>query len=415
MTPPPGQSEPARAAVDHDLGFDLPAAAAISRGRLAALLSSVIVVFGVAFVVVYVPRRRERAALAESAEAAGRSLLRLEVVRPKLVSSDRAVLLPGSVQPLVETVLYARASGFVRRWLVDIGDRVASGQLLAEIETPEIDQELEQATAQLAQARPTVERSKANYALSSANLKRFQTLTPAGLTSEADLDARRAQALTDEADVHVAEASISNANANIRRLQQIKGFARVTAPFAGTITQRLVEVGALVTAGNGQPLYKLAALDPARVFIQVPQDVAPGVRAGVPADVTVREYAGRIFHATVARAAGELDGTTRTMNTELRVPNPDGALMPGMYAEVALTLPSPHQVFELPATALMTDSKGTRVAIVDNDSRLHLAPVVVERDTGSTIGVSVGLQGTDRVARFGSAELVDGRQVDTAP
>jgi membrane fusion protein (multidrug efflux system) len=414
MTPPSRGTDPmARpGAADNELGFDLPAAAAISKWGLAALLVGALLLIGVAFVVGYLPRQRERAALAEGARALAQSLMRVEVVTPRVVSSDRAVLLPGSIQPLKETVLYARASGFVQKWLVDMGDRVEAGQLLAEIETPEVDQELDQARAQLAQARPTLERSRANVDLSAANLKRYEMLTPAGVTSQAELDGHKAQARADEADVHVAEASISNQRANIRRLTQIKAFATVTAPFAGTITQRWVEVGALVTAGNGQPLYKVAALDPARVLIQVPQDVAPGVRSGQSAKVSVREYSGRAFDGIVTRSAGELDATTRTMNTEVRVANPDGALMPGMYAEVAMTLPSPHHVLELPATALLTDAKGPRVAVVDEDARIHLVPVVVDRDTGANVEISTGLTGNERIAKLASAEFVEGRTVE---
>ncbi len=416
MTPPshaPPQVTESTAA-QSELGFDLPAPAAISKTGLAAILAGSVGLIGVAFVFGYLPRQRERAALTEGAQAAGQSLLRVDIVTPKLISSDRAVLLPGTVQPLEETVLYARASGFVQRWLVDIGDKVKAGQLLAEIETPEVDQELDQARAQLAQAQPTLERSKANRELSAANLKRYEALTPAGVTSQAELDERKAQARADEADVHVAEATILNQEANIRRLTQIKGFTKVTAPFAGTITQRWAEVGALVTAGNGQPLYRVAALDPARVFIQVPQDVAPGVRTGVAAKVNVREYPGRAFDGTVARSSGELDATTRTMTTEVRVPNPDGTLLPGMYADVSLTLPSPHRVLELPATALMTDAKGTRVAVVDDESRIHFSSVLVERDTGTNVEISTGLSGTERVAKLGSAEFVEGRPVEVA-
>ena len=407
--PTPAQPPVARS---HELGFDLPAPATISRtGTIAAVLGAALLL-GSAFAIGYMPRLRERAALEEAAQSAGQSAMRVEVISAKLGSSDRAVLLPGSVQPLMETVLYARASGFVRRWLVDMGDKVTTGQLLAEIETPELDQELEQARAQLAQAQPTLLRSKASRELSNANLQRYQQLTPVGVASQADLDQRQAQAQVDDANVSVAQATIAAQAANIRRLTQLKEFARVTAPFTGSITQRWVEVGALVTAGNGQPLYKIAATDPARVFVQVPQDVAPGLRVDVPASVTVREYPGRKFEGRVARSAGELDATTRTMNTEVRVPNGDGALIAGMYAQVALTLPTPHAVFELPSTALMNDSSGLRVATVDEDSKIHLVPVVVERDEGANVEISTGLTGKERIVKLASAEFVEGRPVE---
>jgi membrane fusion protein, multidrug efflux system len=414
MTPPPEGPPPGQtpATHGHDLGFDLPPPATLSKtGTLAAVLGAAILL-GSAFAFGYLPRHRERAALEEATLSAGQSAMRVEVIAAKVGSSDRAELLPGSVQPLMETVLYARASGFVRRWLVDMGDKVTAGQLLAELETPELDQELEQARAQLAQAQPTLQRSRASRDLANANLQRYQQLTPVGVASQADLDQRQAQAQVDDANVSVAQATIASQQANIRRLTQLKEFSRVTAPFAGTITQRWVEVGALVTAGNSQPLFRVAATDPARVFVQVPQDVAPSVRVDVPATVTVREYPGRKFEGKVARTAGELDPATRTMNTEIRVPNPGGTLLAGMYAEVALTLPSPHAVLELPSTALMNDASGLRVATVDDDSKIHLVPVVVERDEGANVEISTGLTGKERIVKLGGADLVEGRPVE---
>jgi len=396
----------------HELGFDLPAPASVSPARAVGIVIVVVVVLGAAFFFGYLPRRHDRAVLAAATESAGRAGLRVDVVTPKVGSSDRALSLPGSVQPLEETVIYARASGYVRKWHVDIGDKVTEGQLLAEVETPELDQELEQARAQLAQAQASLVQAKANRQLSIANLQRYKALGPSGVVSQAEVDQRQAQAQVDEATVSVAQATIAAQEANIRRLTQLKSFARVTAPFAGTITQRWVENGALVTAGNGQPLYKVAAMDPARIFIQVPQDVAPSIRPDVSATVTVREYPGRKFDGKVARSAGELDPMTRTMNTEVRAANADGALIAGMYADVSLTLPSPHRVFELPATALMNDAKGQRVAVVDAESKIHLVPVVVERDTGATIEIASGLTGSEQVARLGSAEFVEGKPVD---
>ena len=412
MTPPPPQDAPPPATTGHELGFDLPPPASVSRGRAAWLVLAGVIVLSGVFALAYVPRRQERAALADATQVADRAQMRVEVVTPKLGSSDRALSLPGSVQPLEETVLYARASGYVRKWYVDIGDKVKEGATLAEIETPELDQELDQARAQLAQAQASLTQSKANRELSKANLQRYKQLIPAGVVSQADLDQRQAQAQVDEATVNVSQAAIAAQEANIRRLTQLRSFSRVTSPFAGTITQRWVENGALVTAGNGQPLYKVAAMDPARVFIQVPQDVAPSIRPDVAAKVSVREYPGRPFDGKIARAAGELDATTRTMNTEVRVPNADGALIAGMYAEVALTLPAPHRVFELPATALMVDAKGQRVALVDAESKIHLVPVVLERDTGATVEVASGLTGTERVAKIGSAAFTEGRAVE---
>ena len=408
MTPPPPPPD------GHDLGFDLPQPAVVSRTRVVVLGLAGVGVLAVAFVVGYLPRRADRAALVEANQVAGGALLTVDVVTPKASSSDRALSLPGSVQPLEETVVYARASGYVRKWYADIGDKVKDGQLLAELDTPELDQELDQARAQLLQAQATLVQSKANRGLSQTNLQRYVKLAPSGVVSQADLDQRQAMAEVDEANVSVAQASVAAQQANMRRLTQLKSFARVTAPFGGTVTQRTVEVGSLVTSGNGQPMYKVAAMDPARVFVQVPQDVAGSVRAGVPAAVTLREYPGRSFGGTVARAAGELDPATRTMNTEVRVPNGDGALLAGMYAQVALNLPSSHRVFEIPATALMSDAHGSRVAVVDAASKIHLITVVVERDTGPTVEIASGLTGTERVAKLASSQFVEDKLVDVA-
>ncbi len=395
-----------------DLGFDLPPPVAVSRSRAIVLSVAAASLLAGAFFVGYLPRRAARIALTEATPAGGEELLRVEVVTPRAGSSDRALSLPGSVQPLEETTIYARASGYVRKWYVDIGDKVKEDQVLAELDTPELDQELEQARAQLTQAQAQLVQSKANRELSGANLQRYKQLAPSGVVSMAELDQRQAMARVDEANVAVADAAIAAQQANIRRLTQLKSFARVTAPFAGTVTQRTIEIGSLVSAGNGQPMFKISTTDPARVFVQVPQDMAPGVRPGVPATVTIREFPGRTFAGTVARAAGALDAATRTMNTEVRVPNGDGTLLAGMYAQVAFTLPSPHRIFELPATALMSDAHGVRVAVVDETSTLRLVPIVVERDTGPTVLIASGLTGKERVITIGNSAFVAGKLVE---
>jgi RND family efflux transporter MFP subunit len=404
-------SEPVAAEHGDSLGFALPPPAALSRRRLIVISIVGVLLLGAAFLLGYVPRREARAALVGSTAAAQEAAPRIEVISPKVGASSRSMRLPGSVQPLQETTLYARASGFVRRWNADMGDKVKAGQVLATIDTPDLDQELAQGEAQLQQTVASLAQAKANRDLARANLNRYQQLE-AGLISKSDLDQYLAQAKVGDANVAVAEANLVAQRANRSRLAQLKDYARITAPFAGMITQRTVEVGALVTAGNGQPLYKVAQTDPARVFVQVPQDVAPAVRPNVATTVMVREYPARAFAGKVTRSAGELDPVTRTMNTEIRVPNADGALIAGMYAEVALTLPLAHRVLELPATTLMNDSRGQRVAVIDKDNRLHLVPVVVERDNGATIEIVSGLQGTDTVAKIGSAAFVDGMTVD---
>ncbi|WP_437969411.1 efflux RND transporter periplasmic adaptor subunit [Sorangium sp. So ce260] len=398
-----------------DLGFDLPPPAAMTRTRGLALGVGLVVVLGAAFAAAYLPRRSARAALEEGVRATEGAAPRVVVVAPQPVSSDRALVLPGSIQPLEETVVYPRVSGYVRKWTADLGDKVEEGQVLAEIDTPELDQELAQARAQLVQANAGLVQAKANRDLSLSGVKRYEQLVPAGVAPQEELEERQGQAHVAEASVTVAQAAITAQQANIQRLLDLKKFAKIVAPFAGTVTARTIERGALVTAGNGTPLFKIAATDPARVFVGVPQDVAPSVRVDAPAKVTVREFAGQPFQGTIARTAGALDAATRTMNTEVRVPNPDGRLLAGMYAEVALTLATPHRVLEIPATALYNDAKGLRVAVVDAvgaESKIRFAPITVERDTGATIHVSTGLDGSERIVKLASAELTDGMTVE---
>ena len=394
-----------------ELGFDLPAPAKASPARLVLVLGGVAAVLAAAFVVGYLPRHQARKELEQDAKTAGESILRVQVAVPKSKTSDRAMELPGSVMALEEATIYPRASGYLRTWKADIGDKVAEGALLAEIETPEVEQQLSQAKAELARAEASLVQARANKAYSLTTLDRMKDLAPKGVASQQELDKSNSQAQVDEANVDVAQANIEAQKANIRRLQQLQGFSRVLAPFAGRINSRTVERGALVSPTTA--MFKISQTETMRVFVQVPQDVAPNVAAEQSAKVTVREYPGRTFEGKVARTSGALDPMSRTMNTEIRVPNPKNELLGGMYAQVALTLPSPHRVWELPATAVMTDAKGVRVAVVEGN-KLHLVPVTIERDNGATMEIATGLKEGDKVVKLGSSELVEGRLVEVA-
>jgi len=395
-----------------DLGFDLPEPSTLSRKRLFTLGAVACVGLVAAFLFGYLPRHRAKTELAEGARAEAEQAPRVQVINPKVADSDRAIVLSGSVRALEETVIYPRANGYIGKWLVDIGDKVKEGQTMAEIETPELDQELDQARAQLAQASAGVTQADANREFSEANLQRFKQLVPAGVASQQDLDKTQAQSVVDSASVKVAKSGVAVQAANIRRLLQLKSFAHVLAPFAGTVTARNVERGSLVSSGNATPLFKVAILDPVRVFVQVPQDAAAGIKNDLEAKVSTREYPGRVFQGTVARSSGALDQNTRTMLVEVRVPNPKNELLAGMYAEVSLLLPSSHRVFEVPATALLNDAKGVRVALVDSNNTLRLVPVVIERDTGATVQLSSGFSADSRVVKLSSADMVDGTRVE---
>lgn len=395
-----------------DLGFALPEPARLSRGRALTLGVIGLAVLGGAFVLAFAPRKSARAELETRAAEAERAAPRLTVAPAKLVASERNLRLPANIQPLEEAVIYARSSGYVGRWLVDLGDKVKADQLLAEIETPEVNQQLAQGRAQLAQANANKAQAEAGRALAASKFARTGKLVDAGVATQQELEQTQAESSVGDANVNLADASIEAEKANIRRLSDLQQFSKVTAPFAGTITARLVDRGSLVSAGTGNPMFRLAATETVRVFVQLPQDVAPSITLGRPAKVMVREFPGQIFEGKVARTAGALDSATRTLNTEIRVPNPDGRLLSGMFAEVSLSLSAPREVYEVPATALLNDAQGLRVAVVAPDDTLRLKPITIERDLGATLQVSSGIQAGDRLVQIADATLREGQKIE---
>ncbi len=342
---------------------------------------------------------------------------RVEVITPTVVESDRALTLPATVRALEQTKIYPRVTGYVRRWLVDIGDKVTAGQLLVEIDTPELSAQLAQARAQLAQAEAAVKQVAAQRDYSKSNTERYASLADQKLVSRSQVEQTQAQASTDEASVASAQSNVVAQQANVRRLIETQGFSRVVAPFAGTVTTRNIERGDLVTEAKTTELYTIVAIDPVRVFVDVPQNVAASVRTGTEATLVVREYPGRKFTGKITRSAGALDPDLHTMTTEVQVANPDGALMPGMYVQAVLSFPVPHRVVEIPATALYSDAQGLRVGVVDAQHKLHLVPITIERDTGGTIHVATGLSGDEKVVKIAVPGLVEGDplEVTTAP
>lgn len=414
MTTPHDDKERGARSAD-DLGFELPRPTKLGATRLVALGACGLAVVAAAFAMGFWPRHSAKAGLERDTREAAGAVAKVVVVAPKVAASDRALALPGTIQPMEETTVYPRVDGYVRSWSVDIGDVVKEGQVLAEIDTPEIDQQLAQARAQAAEGAASVLQAKANRDVSTASLTRTEKLVAEGVASQQELDERRGKARSDEAAITVAEATHAAQQANIRRFGELKTFAAVVAPFAGRVTRRTIQRGMLVSAGTATPLFQIASTDPVRILLGVPQDVAPSVKPDVAAKVTVREFAGQTFEGRVARSAGALDAATRTMNTEIRVPNPDGKLLAGMFAQVLITLPSPHRVLELPATVLFNDAQGLRVAVVTPDDMIHLAPIVIERDTGATLLVASGLDGSERIVKNASAALAEGTKVEIVP
>lgn len=393
----------AEAHASEDLGFALPAPSRTSRTAVIVVLA-ILLGGGFAFGWSQRGKAHERTAL----PAATARAIRVQVVKPKVLDSDHALALPGTVRALEQTKIFPRVTGYVRRWLVDIGDKVTAGQLLAEIDTPDLDAQIAQARAQLGQAQAAVKQVTAQRDFSRSNSQRFESLADQKLVSRSQVEQTQAQASTDEANLAAANSNVAAQQANVRRLVETQAFARLVAPFAGTITTRTVERGDLVTEGTSTALYTLVATDPVRVFIEVPQTVAPSVRTGVEAVIAVREFPGRKFPGKVTRAAGALDPDLHTMATEIQVPNPEGTLLPGMYVQAELTLPVPHRVVEIPATALYSDAQGLRVAVVDGQQKAHFAPITIERDTGATLQVATGLGGDERVVKIAVPGLAEG-------
>jgi len=393
----------------NELGFDLPEPKQLSTKRAVVIAASLGAVLAGAGLFGLFPKLRAKEALADNLAALASSVPRVEVVTPASGTNARSLKLPGSVRAREETIVYPRANGYVRSWKVDIGDKVEEGQLLAEIDTPELDQELDEARAELEKSKASLAQAEVGLAYAGVNLRRSEGLVKEGIAPAQELDDRRAQNQIGEANVSVGKAAVSASQAKLRQLSQLKSYSRIAAPFAGTVSARSIERGSLVSPST--PLFKIAATDSLRVYVSVPQNLAPYVAKDTKARVRVREFPGRIFDALVARTSGTLDPTSRTLNTEVSVPNPKGELLAGMYADVELDVGATRPFIEIPATALSNDAAGLRVAIVDQDSKIRYRPITIERDAGATIVVASGLTGNERLVRVASASLSEGEQV----
>jgi RND family efflux transporter MFP subunit len=288
------------------------------------------------------------------------------------------------------------------RWYKDIGSRVAKGDLLAEIDAPEIDQQLTQAIAARQQAASSL-------ALAQSTMERWEALRKKDAVSQQELDERR----SGEAQ---ARANVAAADANVERLRQMTGFKRVVAPFAGVITRRNVDVGDLIDAGGGtgRTMFILAQTDPLRVYVNVPQTYAQLVKAGQEVTVTQSELLGRTFRGQVARTAASIDAATRTMQIEVTLPNRDGALMPGAYVQVLLPLQS-SEAMTIPTNALMVRGEGMRVAVVDKENRIRLRPIKIGRNYGESVEVLEGVSAADQLVLNPSDSLAEGDEVAIAP
>ena len=363
--------------------------------RLKFIAFAVLVVLGVGAARTVLSRAANSKAL--DAGVAEHTAIYVKTALPQSAGSARTVALPGTLQGAVQAPIAARAAGYVKSWNKDIGSSVEKGDVLAELEAPELDQQVSQAKAVRDQTASTV-------ALAQTTVDRWDALRKKDVVAQQDLDERRAGLVQ-------AKANLAAADANLQRLQQLEAFKHVTAPFAGIITKRNVDVGDLIDT-SGKPLFLLSQTDPLRVYINVPQSYANLVKTGQTVIVTQAELQNQQFKGQVTRTSGSIDASTRTMQVEVSLPNKDGALLPGAYVQVALPL-STSATLSVPSNALLFRGEGTRVAVIDGQGKVTLHPVTLGRNNGTTVEVTGGLQATDRLVLNPPDSLLDGDVVTT--
>lgn len=323
----------------------------------------------------------------------------VSVVPPGRRTNAAFLDLPGRLEAYARASLYARVAGYLKSWSVDIGAPIKAGQVLAEIEAPDLDQQLLQARASLASA-------EAAESLAEVTAKRWQALTGSNAVSQQSIEEK-------VADYRVKQAQTKAARANVDRLQTMTGFKQILAPFDGVVTARNTDLGALINAdsGSGMPLFVVSDVRKLRLYVNVPQSFVPGVKPGTKAKITVPEYPARAFTATVEASAQAVDPASGTTRMQLVVDNAAGELMPGAFANVRLDLPQPVDVLSVPASALIFGQDGLRIATVDAQNRVVLKPVVVARDLGRLVEIASGLTASDRVIETPPDGITDGTVV----
>jgi RND family efflux transporter MFP subunit len=324
------------------------------------------------------------------------------VIHPTSEKPDEELVLPGSLLAFEESPIYARTNGYLLHWYKDIGSRVTKGELLADIDTPEVDQEL-------MQARATRQQIVAQMDLAKINSDRYLSLRTTDSVSQQEADQQASG-------YQQAKANLDANDANVRRLQELEAFKHVYAPFSGVLTKRNVDPGALINAGGtGKELFDMARVDPLRVYVSVPQTYAPAIKNGMEAWVTLQELPGQKFKGTVARTAESIDPTTRTLLTEVDVPNKDGRLLPGSFGEVHFKPGISGQKVTLPVNTMLFRQEGPRVAVVGSDNKVQLRPITIGRDYGSTLEILGGVDVGDQVVINPADSLEEGQRVNIAP
>jgi len=343
-------------------------------------------------------RRAQYRALANDTELA--AVPTVAIIHPEVEAGDEDLVLPGTLQAYVESPIYARTNGYLKKWYYDIGSSVKKGELLADIDTPEVDQ-------QLRQARADLDTSNANVQLSQITAARYSELLKTDGVSKQEVD-------NAVGDLAAKRAMVESAEANVRRLEDLESFKRIYAPFNGVITQRNIDIGTLINAGNGgtsQQLFYLAQTDPIRVYVNVPEAYAPSIHPGIGAYLELTQYPGQKFHGKVVRSANAINLSTRTLVTEVDVPNATGQLLPGGYAQVHLEVKVKGERLQVPVNSLLFRREGLRAVVVDAEHRAHLQTLTIGRDYGVTLEVLNGLKADDWIVLNPPDSLNDGEQV----
>jgi RND family efflux transporter MFP subunit len=342
-------------------------------------------------------RRSEYRTLAKETETL--AIQTVGVIHPTAELGQEDLVLPGTMEAFVEAPIYARTNGYLKKWYHDMGSRVAQGELLAEIDTPEVDQ-------QLSQARADVSTAQANAHLSEITSARYAELLKTDGVSKQEVD-------NAAGDLAAKRAIVQSAEANVRRLEDMKSFQRVYAPFAGVITRRSVDTGTLINAGNtgAQQMFNLAQTSPLRVYVRVPEVYASTIRSGLGAYLELAQYPGQKYEGKVVRTSEAIDLGTRTLNTEVDVPNRNGALLPGGYAQVHLQVKVSGARLQVPVNALLFRSEGLRAIVVDANHKIHLKPLTVGRDYGTSLEVLQGLDANDWIVLNPTDSLEEGQEV----
>ena len=396
-----------------------------SRRGLWVLASILVVLIVVGFLKGYIPHERNEANLVAEADSASKQLPSVTVVAVERSPGAGTLVLPGNIEAVTEAPVLARASGYIKKRYVDIGDRVKSGQLLAEIEAPELGQQVDQAKAALDQTRAALEQSRANLQqgqaqaqLAKVTADRWKNLQSKGVVSKQENDTYQSQAVAAQANVSALEKAVAAAQsnivasqANVTRLTEIQGYTSVYAPFAGVITVRNIDVGALVSEASTL-LFRIAQTDRLRTYVNVPQSDADSVRVGQTARLQIADLAGHQFTGAVTRTANSLDPTTRTLLTEVQVPNSEGLLLPGMYAQVDLTTPRKNPPLLIPGDTLVVRSTGPQVGVVGGDHIVHFQRLQLGRDFGDKIEVLSGLEAGQQVVVNPGDTVQEGAKVN---